>query len=328
MVGRACRIESAAPGGPRFNSAMTPLQRRSIANGIWCCNVHADIIDGDLGTFSVLTLREWKRIAEIIAYDRIDSSHAIVERPHTLVQLSDAIVFEAVWCGMNVESCLMTFEILSFVYGDLGKIDRFIHNYNSFQETKRYVVIESSGYGRQLSEPPVLEDIEDRKVISLIVKERTDFGDPSRAADARLTFTDWGMDLDVSTNEGWITGKRAVIQSVQMLLGSYRGQWGIDPDFGSYLFLYYRDHHTDHDLLQRLIKLEISRMTFAPDASSLLSLEPSIPISTVKWVEGVTIRGHSSHLLGIDLHLYFTDNTYFSDRISVPASMQTNSGAT
>jgi len=301
---------------------MNRQQRGSIENGIWCCNVHADIIDRDLSTFSVATLHEWKRLAELNAYEQIDSSHTVIERPHTLVQLSDAIIFEAVWHSMNVESNTMGFEVLDFVYGDIGKVTKFIEGYHNLKDTRKYVVVESSGYGRQLGQIPVIDDVEGQKQITLVVQDRTEYSNPNNVADARLVFTDQGTDIDLTTNDGWTIGKDAVIQSVQLLLGSNRGQWALDPDFGSYVFKYYKDHHTDHELLQRLIKLEISRMTSVPDATSLLSPEPSIPISTIKWVESVKISGHSTNLLEIDLRLYFADNTYFSGRISVPASIE------
>jgi hypothetical protein len=222
---------------------------------------------------------------------------------------------------MSVEADLVAFEILDFVYGDVAKLEAFIRNYGTFKDTQKYVVVESSGYGRQLKEAPILEDIGSRKIVTIMVQGRTEYGDPNKAADARLVFTDNGMDLDLKTDDGWITGKRAVIQSVQMLLGSNRGQWGVDPDFGSYLYIYYRDHHANHELLQRLIKIEISRMISVPDGISLVSAKPSIPVSTIKWVEGVTIRGHSMNLLEIDLRLYFSDDTYFSERIHVPATI-------
>ena len=321
-VGRACHIEAASRNGPRFNVRMTPSQRSGIENGIWCCNIHADIIDRDRGAFSVATLHEWKRIAELNAFDRIDSSHAAILRPSTLVQLSDNIVFEAVWRTMDVESSTMTFALLQFVYGDISRLTRFLESYPRIPEAQRYVVVESSGYGRQLVQAPTVDTVGEVTVVGFCTMDRTEYENPNRMVDARLVFTDAGTDLDLRTNNGWITGKDAVIQAVQMLLGSNRGQWALDPSFGSYLFRYYKDHHSNHELLQRLIKLDVSRMTSVPDPDSLSHTGSSIPVSTIKWVEGVRIVGHSDNLLQIELRLYFSDDTYFSGTVSVPASIE------
>lgn len=322
IVGRACHIEAAASGGPRYNRDMNPEQRRSIDNGIWCCNIHADMIDRDFNTFSVATLHEWKKIAELSAYELIDSSQHLVQRPNTLVQLSDKIVFRGIWHGMNIESRMIAFEIENFIYGDCAKMDAFVQNYPNIKSTQKYVVVESSGYGRLLANVPVIAELAGRKIVTFTLLNRTEYSSPNSAADTRLVFTERGTDVDPITEDGWIKGKDAVIQSIQLLLGSNRGQWALDPDFGSYLFFYYRDHHRNHELLQRLIKLEISRMTSVPEGSGIFgSNDPAVPISSVMRVEGATIVGHSRNLLEIDLRLYFADNTYYANRIAVPASL-------
>jgi hypothetical protein len=136
-----------------------------------------------------------------------------------------------------------------------------------------------------------------------------------------LVFTDEGTDIDIQNNDGWISGKEASIQTIQLLLGTNRGQWALDTNLGSYLFKYYKDHHKDHRLLERLIKLEISRITSIPESEMISDEGPSIPISTIKWVESVIIKGHSKNLLEIDLKLYFSDNEYYERTISVPAAI-------
>lgn len=60
-VGVACHIEAAAPGGSRFNSTMTKMQRSSIENGIWLCQTHAKLIDSDRVTYSVEVLKQYKK---------------------------------------------------------------------------------------------------------------------------------------------------------------------------------------------------------------------------------------------------------------------------
>ena len=319
IVGRACHIESAASGGPRFNSHMTSDERRNIRNGIWCCPIHSDIIDNDINLFSVSTLIEWKRIAESYAYQLIDTSYVIDDKPYTLVQLSESMIFKAIWYNLDVEKNSLSFLINDFIYGSMEEIKRYIANYDSIDFLFKYIVIESSGYGLLLEQVPILDEIEDKKIISFIFQERFKFTNPNDIADIKVRFTDDGFDFDLTADDDeLIKGKDAVIQSIQMMLGSNQGQWDYDLSFGSFLFKYYKDYHKNHDLLERLIKLEISRKTSIPEGPKT---SPSVPISTIKWVDSVVIKGHSKNLLEIDLKLYFSDDDYFSKRISVPASV-------
>ena len=63
-VGIAAHITAASPGGPRFDPALSAIERKSAGNGIWCCAVHGRQIDTDHKAFTVERLREWKRGAE------------------------------------------------------------------------------------------------------------------------------------------------------------------------------------------------------------------------------------------------------------------------
>jgi len=63
-VGVAAHITAAAPGGPRYDTGLTPAQRRSAPNGIWLCATCAKLIDSDLQAYTSSVLRQWKRRAE------------------------------------------------------------------------------------------------------------------------------------------------------------------------------------------------------------------------------------------------------------------------
>lgn len=64
-VGVACHIKAASPGGPRYDEQQTSDQRRHFDNGIWMCQTHSRLIDADDSAFSVETLLQWKRDAEV-----------------------------------------------------------------------------------------------------------------------------------------------------------------------------------------------------------------------------------------------------------------------
>ena len=59
-IGIAAHICAASPGGPRFNSSMSPEERKSINNAIWLCSNCSIDIDRDIVRYSVEILNEWK----------------------------------------------------------------------------------------------------------------------------------------------------------------------------------------------------------------------------------------------------------------------------
>lgn len=73
-TGIAAHITAAAPGGPRYNLALTPDQRKHITNGIWLCSNCSILIDRDEDAFPVSLLNDWKRIAESRAFAAIAGS--------------------------------------------------------------------------------------------------------------------------------------------------------------------------------------------------------------------------------------------------------------
>jgi hypothetical protein len=62
-IGKAAHIcgASSGPGSRRYDPSMTPEERKSIANAIWLCADHADLIDQDEVTYTVEVLRTMKR---------------------------------------------------------------------------------------------------------------------------------------------------------------------------------------------------------------------------------------------------------------------------
>jgi hypothetical protein len=63
-VGVAAHITAASPDGPRYDSSLTPDQRKSQANGIWLCQKCGKLVDNDPLRFTALHLREWRSLAE------------------------------------------------------------------------------------------------------------------------------------------------------------------------------------------------------------------------------------------------------------------------
>ena len=70
-VGVAAHICAAAPHGPRYDSFMTPDQRRSPDNGVWLCQDHAKVVDSNDPQFTVECLRQWKTQAQDDSWRRV-----------------------------------------------------------------------------------------------------------------------------------------------------------------------------------------------------------------------------------------------------------------
>jgi len=86
--GTAAHITAASPSGPRFDSSLSPQERRSPENGIWACTQHGREIDAPTSTFTVDVLRGLKKIREVSAYRELqvkgseDHSGLLIEFPH------------------------------------------------------------------------------------------------------------------------------------------------------------------------------------------------------------------------------------------------------
>lgn len=76
-IGVAAHITAAAPGGKRFDSALTPDERCKTENGIWLCQNCAKLIDSDDVKFSVGLLLEWKTTAESDVQKSIRSNSSL-----------------------------------------------------------------------------------------------------------------------------------------------------------------------------------------------------------------------------------------------------------
>jgi hypothetical protein len=63
-IGVAAHLAAAAPGGPRYDSRMSPQERSGIDNGIWLCQNCAKLIDNDATRYTVDLLSRWKRMSE------------------------------------------------------------------------------------------------------------------------------------------------------------------------------------------------------------------------------------------------------------------------
>jgi WD40 repeat protein len=83
-IGVAAHITAAAPGGPRYDPALSGDERRSITNGIWLCQSCAKLIDSDVTRFTVQLLGQWKARAERKALEKIHGAVPVGTKVVTL----------------------------------------------------------------------------------------------------------------------------------------------------------------------------------------------------------------------------------------------------
>jgi len=116
-IGVAAHITSAASGGARYNSSLSPEERSDISNGIWLCQNCAKLVDNDLNRFDVDTLQTWKDKAEnsaeaLLGKTSINSEVEIIDKWINMPYIEKSGIgdsfrkngYKLYWAGANKES--------------------------------------------------------------------------------------------------------------------------------------------------------------------------------------------------------------------------------
>jgi hypothetical protein len=92
-TGTAAHISAASSGkgSRRYNASLTPEQRSSIENGLWCCRHHGTLIDTDEATYSTPMLKKWREIAERKAQIRQRHPGVQLTRHPELINIGTAV---------------------------------------------------------------------------------------------------------------------------------------------------------------------------------------------------------------------------------------------
>lgn len=75
-IGVAAHITAAAADGPRFDTGLSPKERKSINNAIWLCQNCAKLVDNDEKRYTVELLVRWKNLAEEAALLSVEGTTA------------------------------------------------------------------------------------------------------------------------------------------------------------------------------------------------------------------------------------------------------------
>ena len=138
LTGVAAHISAASsgPGARRYDSSLTSEERSSIENGIWLCNTHADLIDGDEKDFTTPYLKLIKKNHE----EKVKLKHLGINTDKGVITKIDFSNFGPVTTPLSLEFAdnnivlgnnsigkTLTLELLSSL-NDRKKIKRWVNS--------------------------------------------------------------------------------------------------------------------------------------------------------------------------------------------------------
>ena len=273
-LGVAAHITAASLGGPRYNSEITTEERSSIKNAIWLCTKHGDLIDKDFTEYSAETLRQWKAQAEEKAHLNLISTSGVDNYLTTLISIGSSIICEAEW--NSIKANIWTFTIRSFVKGNKDVLFEYSMNFNSISPLDKYLIFERQGDGRNLDSIELTKGADNLK-LAFGVKDRFLSQDPNLVGgdiaigdDGDISFADDDLKM--------VTGIDAARQAIRLTLSSSFGEFTENPSIGSYFTHYYKEYKLNPLLLERLLKLEVTRLLSIPIHGGYPpSFEPLLP---------------------------------------------------
>lgn len=308
-LGEASHIYAASPEGPRYDESMSQEERKSIDNGIWMCKHHARIIDSDYHNYSPETLKQWKEIAEKHTFKSLENleREILPNIPTTLIAIGRSIVINAIWKSAN--DGVWKFEIVNFLIGDISDIINFNDNSSVFD---KYIVIETQGDGRVILGNLNWELCENKYIISVSTFEKTKRSTPYHLADISLDFGFEDGDLKI------VKGEDAAKQAIIITLSTNFGDMRYQPSFGSLFSFYYWNFKDDVATLERLIKLEITRLLSIPHQDPL-NKNGSPPLNFINRLINVEVLNLEiiNSKIPIKLKLEWGDGKYWESEIGI-----------
>lgn len=278
-IGEAAHVTAAAPGGPRYDPAMTPDQRAHISNGIWMCKNHARIIDVDAFAYPVPALQAMRNEHE--ARIKLEMTGLWPgQRAFDFIALGPTITFVGTLVSITKGS--WSFRVDHFVIGDLSELIRFIDHFDTIDPYDRFVLVNELGEGRELAEAPSWSKTDSYDVITASTKA----GFPTIDVHQLPSTMALGEDHDIQVLNGGfarVSGLDALPQNVKTCLSMSRGESWFAPDYGTRI-REYTEEFFGSEWLPRLIKLEVIRMASIPYTDRLSITPPCTPLRCVRKV--------------------------------------------
>lgn len=308
-LGEASHIYAAAPLGPRYNESMSQEQRSSIDNGIWLCKHHAKIIDSDYHNYSAETLIQWKTLAEKQSFKLLENleKEVLYHIPTTFIAIGSNIVIDAIWKSAN--DGVWKFEIVSFILGDINDVINFNDNESTIN---KYIIIETQGDGRLILGNLNWELLDNKYIVSLSTFEKSQRTTPYNLADISIGFEFENGDFKL------VKGEDAAKQAIMIALSTNFGDMHYAPLFGSFFSYYYWKFKDDIVTLERLIKLEITRLVSIPSQDTLNG-DDSPPLNFINRILKIEIVNFAimDSKIPIKIKLEWGDGKYWEDLIEI-----------
>ena len=256
-IGIAAHIHAASPGGPRYLPSMSSEERMSISNGIWLCPTHSTLIDRDTTAYTADILREMKVAHE----NQIQSEMNGLKKANIdLIALGPDLVFSGELIGFKGNAWQL--RILHFILGDLHTFLSFAECHEQTDPYNRYILVNSLGDGRQLSEPPELSmSGSDYVITTRVHKSFPRINAHNLPRDFALNDA---YDPSVTSSKyAAVYGMDALPQRIKSALSLQHGESPIHRNAGARLTEYF-DLFRDSSWLSDLIKLEVIRHACVP----------------------------------------------------------------
>jgi hypothetical protein len=301
MIGKAAHIHAAARGGRRYLESMSPEQRSDIANAIWLCATHADLIDRDEATYSADVLRAMKREHEANCAQRQRTAAMAGESISDLIAIGPDVVFVGEFLG--VDNAEWSFHLQNFVDGDVHTLIAFIERYEQTTAIDRYVLVNFLGDGRVLRGLPTVAK---EKTGGYIVRcPVLPSADRIRAADLPedLALSD---DHDLMIRGGdlaTLSGLEALPQRVKTSLSHQKGESLFHRDFGTRFAEYYR-LLSGSPWFEHFLKLEVIRQAAIPYIDNITDRQYT-PLLCVDRVFGIKILADAPSKNWLPIHVDF-----------------------
>ena len=308
-LGEAAHINAASQNGPRYDESMTPEERRSISNGIWMCRHHARMIDADFINYSESTLRQWKELAEKRTYELLEEfGKEEVKLPTTLIAIGGQIVVEGIW--LKIEREKWSFEVIKFVLGDYDKL--FDFTTSDHLKNNRYIVVETQGDGRLLTQNPILIQNKDKINLEVAVEEKSKRTVPYRLSDIATPLKFENGDFKL------VKGEECAKQFIERTLSTQHGGLLFAGDFGSYFSKYYWRFKEDIYYLNRMLNLELTRLISIPyiDSTMKSDVPPLDFINRIHEVEIIDTEIRES-MIQVKVELEWGDGKHWADTIKI-----------
>jgi hypothetical protein len=308
-LGEAAHITAASLGGPRYDPSLSKNERKSIDNGIWMCRPHARLIDCDYLNYSVQTIKAWKQSAENRAYKILVEGASNDFNNLMLIQITNNCVFYGEWYSIDKYS--WSFTIGKFVVGNdallndicLKIIEDKIEKYDNF------VVIDFQGDGRELNKSASIKIIENKRIITVNVKEKLKRFDISHEYIDIKTGEDGDIILDKNGNIENVCGKEVGMQGIFTALGMAKGDRLYNPYDGSDFSIYFWKYKDDPDLLNSLLKIEIARLLTVPAYSNANKEEASLGfINRIYDAKILDYKLNEYNRIPVSITIEFSDN--------------------